>query len=76
MRKPAIEEAGRWLDQAREDIKGARKLAEEGGYYIPTRYPNGLPDSIPAKVYNQKAASEAVALAGDVVDTVAELTGL
>ncbi|MCL4515396.1 MAG: HEPN domain-containing protein [Firmicutes bacterium] len=135
MRKPAIEEAGRWLDQSREDIKWARKLAEEGGYhiacflaqqvaekalkaflyangesvvlghsvntltekagqyntrmnekrsswaildgyYIPTRYPNGLPDSIPAKVYNQKAASEAVALAGDVVDTVAELTGL
>ncbi len=135
MRKPAIEEAGRWLDQAREDLKWAQKLAEEGGYhiacflaqqvaekaikaflyangesvvlghsvntlsekagqydaritekrsswaildgyYIPTRYPNGLPDSIPARVYNQKAASEAVALASDVVEMIAELTGL
>ncbi len=135
MRKPAIEEAGRWFEQAREDLKWAQRIAEEGGYhiacflaqqvaekaikaflyangesivlghsvntlcekagqynsgmnekrsswaildgyYIPTRYPNGLPDSIPAKVYNQKAASEAVALASDVVETVAELTGL
>ncbi len=33
------------------------------GYYIPTRYPNGLPDSIPAKVYNKKTAEEAYKLA-------------
>lgn len=135
MRQPPEEEARRWLDQAREDLKWARRLAEEGGYhiacflaqqvaekaikaflyaqgetlvlghavstlseraakydkrieekkavwsildgyYIPTRYPNGLPDGIPAKVYNQKTAREAVALAAQVVDTVAELTGL
>ncbi|MGI9952708.1 HEPN domain-containing protein [Moorellaceae bacterium AZ2] len=130
-----MEEARRWLDQAREDLKWARKLAEDGGYhiacflaqqvaekaikaflyaqgeflvlghavstlsekagqydkrieekraawsildgyYIPTRYPNGLPDDIPARVYNQKTAREAVALAAQVVDTVAELTRL
>ncbi len=135
MRKPATEEARRWLDQAREDLKWARRLAEEGGYhiacflaqqvaekaikaflyakgesmvlghsvsalaeaagqrdermgekrdvwaildgyYIPTRYPNGLPDGIPARVYNHKAASEAVELARDVVETVADLIGL
>ncbi|GFN23694.1 HEPN domain-containing protein [Thermanaeromonas sp. C210] len=135
MRRAPAEEARRWLDQAREDLKWARRLAEEGGYhiacflsqqvaekalkaflyaqgetlvlghsvstlgekaahyekkiaektgvwsildgyYIPTRYPNGLPDGIPARVYNQKTAREAVALAAQVVDTVAELTGL
>ena len=28
------------------------------GYYVPTRYPNSIPDSIPAKIYNEKAAKE------------------
>jgi HEPN domain-containing protein len=36
------------------------KLLEEGStldrYYIPTRYPNGLPDLTPGKVYFQKDA--------------------
>lgn len=43
------------------------------GYYIPTRYPNGLPDSIPARVYNHKLAADAVDLARDIVDTVSTL---
>lgn len=34
MRKSPIEEARRWLDQAREDLKWAHRLAEEGGYHI------------------------------------------
>ncbi len=135
MRIPGVEEARRWLDQAREDLKWTQRLAEEGGYhiacflaqqvaekalkaflyangeslvlghsvsalsetagrydkrmdekrsswaildgyYIPTRYPNGLPASIPARVYNQKAAREAADLARDVVDTVAEIARL
>ncbi len=28
-------------------------------YYIPTRYPNGLPGTVPYKVYTQKQAREA-----------------
>ncbi len=135
MRRGPAEEAKRWLDQAREDLKWAGKLAEEGGYhiacflaqqvaekalkaflyargetivlghsvavlagraaeyeaglkgrasrwavldgyYIPTRYPNGLPDGIPARVYDSQAAAEAVALAAEVVKSVAEATGL
>ncbi len=39
-------------------------------YYIPTRYPNGLPDGIPAQVYNQEVAREAVKLAEEVVTFV------
>ena len=39
-------------------------------YYIPTRYPNGLPDDIPARVYNESAAQSALALATSVVDAI------
>ncbi len=37
------------------------------GYYVPTRYPNGLPDSIPARVYTEEAARDAVEMAREVV---------
>ncbi len=40
-------------------------------YYIPTRYPNGLPDDIPARVYNQGAANTALTLAEAVIAQVA-----
>lgn len=40
------------------------------GHYVPTRYPNSLPDSIPARVYTQDAAAEAVALADEIVNYV------
>jgi len=43
------------------------------GYFIPTRYPNGLPDSIPAKVYTHQAAKEAAALAEEIVSEVRKL---
>ncbi|HEX6387352.1 MAG TPA: HEPN domain-containing protein [Anaerolineae bacterium] len=43
------------------------------GYYVPTRYPNGLPDGIPADVFTEKAANDAVQLAGEVVDFVDQL---
>ena len=125
MRPDSYESGKRWLDQALEDLKWAKDLAERGGYhiacflaqqvaekalkaflyasgeevvlghsierltasaahydgrfsskaetwsildayYVPTRYPNGLPDSIPAKVFTRRAAWEAVALAEEV----------
>lgn len=49
----------------------ARRWAVLDGYYIPTRYPNGLPDSIPALVFTREAAASAVALAREAVDAVA-----
>lgn len=39
-------------------------------YYIPTRYPNGLPDDIPARVYNRETAGTALALTEAVVAQV------
>ncbi len=50
----------------------ARKR-EAYGYYISTRYPNGLPDSIPARVYTSDAAQGSAALAEDVVTYVQQL---
>jgi HEPN domain-containing protein len=40
------------------------------GYYVTTRYPNSLPDSIPARVYTAKAALDAVSVATEVVGFV------
>ena len=45
----------------------ARRWVILDGYYIPTRYPNALPDGIPARAYTREAAAEAVALAAEAV---------
>ncbi len=45
-------------------------------YYVPTRYPNSLPGSIPAHVYNRDVARDAVGLARDVVAFVAARMGM
>jgi len=34
MRKSGMEQGKRWLEQAKEDLKWARMLAEKGGYHI------------------------------------------
>ena len=39
-------------------------------YYVPTRYPSSLPDNIPARVYTENSAREAVKLAREVVEFV------
>lgn len=44
-------------------------------FYVTTRYPHSVPDSIPARVYTQEAALEAVRLAQEVVRTVEERVG-
>ena len=36
-------------------------------YYIPTRYPNGLPGGIPADAFSTRQATEAVAVAGEFI---------
>jgi len=42
------------------------------GYYVAARYPNALPDSIPAKVYGERVAQHAVSLAKEVVALVTQ----
>ena len=46
-----------------EKVKGWAIL---DGYYVPIRYPNSLPESIPAKVYTGSAAREAVRMAEEI----------
>ena len=41
-------------------------------YYIPTRYPNGLPDDIPARVYGQEVSQGALELATAVVNAMSD----
>jgi len=63
-------------DAARSALSGlidhAKRLDK---LYIPTRYPNGLPDSIPADVYTDSEASEATVMARQIVEAVASLMG-
>lgn len=54
-------------DRALEFAKRARRWSILDGYYVPTRYPNSLPDSIPAKVYTEDAARQSVDLAEEIV---------
>jgi HEPN domain-containing protein len=45
-----------------------RELAILDQYYIPTRYPNGLPGGLPFEVYTADQAAAAVATCGRVID--------
>ena len=36
-------------------------------YYIPTRYPNGIPDAAPFEVYTRRQAKEALETAAEVL---------
>ncbi len=40
------------------------------GYYIPTRYPNGLPGGVPHEVYDEIDASEALEAASAVLSLI------
>jgi HEPN domain-containing protein len=60
-------EASTWKPQFSE-LASSWSLLDS--YYIPTRYPNGLPDSIPARVFTENAARDAVRMAGEAVEFV------
>ncbi len=51
----------------------ARRWSILDGYYVPTRYPNGLPDGIPANVFTEEAAAGAVALAEEAVTEISKM---
>jgi HEPN domain-containing protein len=42
-------------------------------FYIPTRYPNGLPGGVPAEVFTEEQAAEATKLAAEFIDRAAEM---
>lgn len=51
-------------------LERVRKWSILDQFYVTTRYPNSLPDSIPARVYTEDAARDAVRLARDIVEYV------
>jgi HEPN domain-containing protein len=59
------------LDGVVADHPGLRNLREIAQqldqYYIPTRYPNGLPGGVPAAVFTRRQAEAAVAGARDII---------
>lgn len=42
-------------------------------FYIPTRYPNGLPSGIPAEAFSRSKAEEVLRLAEDALKVLEEL---
>lgn len=60
-------------DAAEQDSSFAelgKEAAALDQYYIPTRYPNGLPGGIPADAYTRTDADRALALATAVIEAV------
>lgn len=56
------------IDSDFQHVVTAKKLDQ---YYIPTRYPNGLPGGIPSRYYDDpKEAEEAMNLAKKVIEIV------
>jgi HEPN domain-containing protein len=61
------------LDPEFKLLKGAKRLDD---YYIPTRYPNGLPGEIPSHYYDDvNEAEEALAWAEKIVKLVGRKVG-
>ena len=70
----SVEALSRWAAEYDSSFASLREAVSSlDGFYIPTRYPNGLPDSIPAHVYTRTAAQEALRLADRVLDHVRRL---
>jgi HEPN domain-containing protein len=63
-------------DDASGADAGFAALKENGSFldrfYIPTRYPNGLPGGIPSESFNERDAEEAMQAAKDIIDAVAD----
>lgn len=47
------------------------EIASSDGSYVPTRYPNGLPDSIPARAFGMRNAGEVLRIAREALGFVA-----
>lgn len=72
----SVEALCRWAADLDAEFRPLREaIAPLDGYYVPTRYPNSLPDSIPARIYNRAAAEEALRLADQVLQLVRKKLG-
>ena len=70
-------------DGERSSLKGMRDFSRIKNqaaildrFYIPTRYPNGLPDIIPSEAYTRKDAEDAVQSAKEFIKRVQKILKL
>ncbi|MEW5866369.1 MAG: HEPN domain-containing protein [Bacillota bacterium] len=66
------------LDAAEIDVDFKKLIGVAGPldkYYIPTRYPNGLPGGIPADAYTEGDAQMALSMAQQVLDFIQARVG-
>lgn len=57
-------------DKDLEEIR--RRAATLDKYYIPTRYPNGLPGGIPSEAFEKRDADRAIEIAEEVIKVIDE----
>ena len=66
-------QALRWFTTAQDDFQSLEKdFRELDRYYIPTRYPDGLPGTIPAEAYGSSDAESALNAATRIISFVKE----
>jgi len=67
----SVEVLCRWAAKFDADFERLREeVAPLDGYYIPTRYPNSVPDTIPARVYTRPVSEEVLRLTDQVLHLV------
>lgn len=67
----SVEALCRWASEFNSDFETLREqIAPLDAYYIPTRYPNGIPDSIPARIYTRPVAVEVLRMADLALELV------
>ncbi len=67
----SVKKLADWAGEFDEEFKKlGEKISVLDTYYITTRYPNGLPDGIPAEVFNEKMAQSAFELTEETIQTV------
>ena len=57
----------------REMVPLSRQAAILDRFYVPTRYPNGLPDMIPDQAYFEEDARAAISIAEQILEQAASL---
>jgi HEPN domain-containing protein len=75
MRPDPRDEGRRWVEQlceraGRHDAAFAALRPRVGGldlYYLPTRYPDGLPGGLPDEAFDQEQADRAIERAAEVL---------
>ena len=66
----------RWAATHSDEFEELREsVGPLDGYYIPTRYPNGLPGSIPAEVYGRSSAEQVLSMCDEVLELVRKRLG-